>query len=194
MDNKSRQAKYVKMLSGCGMTLELGCGDGDFLRLCGAAGIRAEGVDKNPGALSRGLNVKKADIVAFMRKRKRNSLGNVYARHVAEHLTPKRLKMLLSASWRALRSKGRIILVFPNTDNAYVMAHEFWKDVTHVRPYPVSVIEKMLKDEGFVIILSGPDNDSWDNCFIKMLARRIRSCLMGLKWQAPDCFVVAEKK
>jgi len=195
MDNKDKQKKYIKFLIPGGTVLELGSGRGDFLKVCKEAGIEAAGVEKDKkAACNEGFKVFNSDIKSFLRRAKPAKYSNIYARHIVEHFFPAELRKIFNGAYRCIKKGGRFITIFPNTKNINVSSHEFWTDETHARPYPGEAVMKMLIEAGFEIIANGPDKESWDNSALKNIARGLRSAITGLPFEAPDYYVVAEKK
>ncbi len=83
---------------------------------------------------SRGLDVVRADLLAFLHGEKDGSLGGVFAAQVAEHLPPPVLHELLSQAFRVLRPGGLLALETPNPRSVYAFLEVYNRDLTHVRP------------------------------------------------------------
>ena len=102
MDNTQKQVKFAELFSKGDRVLELGCGRGDFLRLCKARGIAATGVDMN-GKKARGLKIIKKDALKFVKKEKGSKYSGIYARHIVEHINEKGLAVLFRNAKRILK-------------------------------------------------------------------------------------------
>ncbi len=193
LDNYLKQKKYAEMFrfaGGCNI-LELGSGGGDFLRACAEAGIKAEGVDLMPNS-DKKYKVTRSDIVSFLKKNKRK-FGGIYARHVIEHFSPQELEALLRLINKNLKNSGKFVFIFPNMYNIHVATQEFWKDITHIRPYVIEAILPLLDRCGFNIVEHGEDKESRDNSIAKKIMRGIRRIITGLPDGAPDYYAVAVK-
>jgi ubiquinone/menaquinone biosynthesis C-methylase UbiE len=192
MDNEQKQHKYAGMFEKGDMVLELGCGGGDFLRACFKSGIKACGVDRNPAAVE-GCRTIKSDTLQYLDAEKDSMYEGVYARHFFEHFNSADLTAQLKNIERVLKPGGRLVAILPNRKNIGVATAEFWKDPTHVWPYSVEELKKLIESAGMTLITSGHDLDSWDNSAIKRMIRSFISVLNRFKNEPPDYFIMAEK-
>jgi SAM-dependent methyltransferase len=159
-DIKQRQAIYLpyvqSVMAGTPAhpVVDLGCGRGEWLELLRDAGLHATGVDRNRVFLDRcrslNLDVVEADVIAFLRKQKPNSLGAVTSFHLIEHLPHKTLLTLLDWALHALRPGGLLILETPNPRNLQVGGCNFYLDPTHLRPLPPELTCHVVEARGFV--------------------------------------------
>ncbi|HEY9584309.1 MAG TPA: DUF4910 domain-containing protein [Candidatus Paceibacterota bacterium] len=117
-----------------GKLLDLGCGDGSFVKYCKSRGIEATGIDINNG-------------VNFERDRlpyKDNSFDIVFMYAVIEHITDP--SNILTEIKRVLSNNGVIVLITPNFDQAPII---FYDDPTHVKPYNPTNLSYLMKLFGF---------------------------------------------
>ncbi|MFX4302999.1 class I SAM-dependent methyltransferase [Alicyclobacillus tolerans] len=133
--------------------VDIGCGDGIWLELLRDAGIRGVGVDQDPAkrsiCKSKGLDV--LDAANF------DMIGNALtAFHLVEHLEPMQVIELLS-NWRW----NKILIITPNIEHPSVHG-TFWKDISHVRPYPSCVLVEILKEVGMNSVEATTQADGWD--------------------------------
>ncbi len=137
-DVRERLSDYVDWFREKAPVVDLGCGRGEFLSLLEEAGVAARGVEANAQMVeesrSRGLDVTRGDLLAFLRAEKDASLGGVFAAQVAEHLPPAVLHALLSESFRVLRPGGLLALETPNPRSVYGFLEVYNRDLTHERP------------------------------------------------------------
>lgn len=103
-----------------GALLDLGCGDGGFVKCCQNAGIDAVGID-----ISNGVNFE-YDKLPY----KDNQFDIVFMYSVLEHITDP--SNILNEIKRTLVNNGIIIIITPNLDQA---KFNFFDDLTHVKPY-----------------------------------------------------------
>jgi SAM-dependent methyltransferase len=135
------------------IVVDIGCGDGVWLELLRDAGIRSVGVDQDPAkrsiCKSKGLNV--LEDAAF------DQIGNALtAFHLVEHLEPMQaIHLLNDGRW------DKILLITPNIEHPSVHG-TFWKDISHVRPYPSCVLVEMLKEVGMNSVEASTQADGWD--------------------------------
>src|SRR5579884_802922 len=135
--------------------LDIGCGRGEFLIACKAAGIDAYGFDVNERSVAdlqkRGLNVTLAGIPQCFEGIKHGSIGSVLAMHVVEHLPVEELFALFAQSARVLRPGGLLMIETPNAESIAMSASEFWRDPTHIAPRHVAALTILGREHGFSI-------------------------------------------
>jgi len=118
--------------------LDLGCGRGEFLEACRAAGIPARGVDLNPAMVAacreRGLEVAEGDALEHLRGLPEASLGGILMAQVIEHLTTDQLTELISLCAAKLAPGGALIAETINPQCLLTFAGAFYLDLTHNKP------------------------------------------------------------
>jgi len=138
------------------LSLDIGCGRGEWLRMASAAGYTACGIDANPVAVDHcrnlGLCAQVADAFEYLSPKPDESLGLVTLFLVVEHLPPGYLLELLRLIGQKLRPGGLIAIETPNPASLLMAAHYFWNDPTHVRPLPEALLTFMLEYTGFTIV------------------------------------------
>jgi SAM-dependent methyltransferase len=154
---RDRLASYVSHFDGQAPIVELGCGRGEFLELCRDAGLEARGVDDNAEMVSacreRGLAVEEKDLLSYLKGLDEGSVGGIFAAQVVEHLPPPMLKEALTASHRALRKGGRIVLETVNTKSVLALIESFYRDLTHQKPLHPETLDFLLRSSGFADVV-----------------------------------------
>ncbi|APC07777.1 methyltransferase domain-containing protein [Neomoorella thermoacetica] len=154
---KERQRAYIpevrKAYETCGgYVLDLGAGRGEFLELCREADIPAKGVDLNEAMVFRcrekGLEVERADAIAYLQSLPDESLCAVTAYQLVEHLTPQQLWLLVQIVLVKLRLGGVVILETVNPHSLAALQN-FYLDLTHKRPIPAPTLRFLLEAVGF---------------------------------------------
>jgi SAM-dependent methyltransferase len=187
-DSGKKQRKYAAMCKGRDV-LELGGVTGRFIGLCNEAGAKSvTSIDWDP----QDKRVIKADILKYLKSTKKK-FDAVYARHMLEHFPPESVVLIMKNVYKCLKPGGIFIIVVPNLNNLAVATNEFWREFEHVRPYSAKGISQNLERAGFKINRISPDEDSWDSNPFKKLVRAIRSLIVGIPYEAPDVYLVAEK-
>jgi len=139
-----------------GQWLDLGCGRGEWIAAAGAAGYSVTGVDSNPSAAGycheMGLNVVEQDALQYLRKVTSGTLAVITAFHVIEHFRPAELLVLVQEAVRALKPGGLLIIETPDPANLTTASHHFWRDPSHQRPVPMSLLELIYDYFGLTIV------------------------------------------
>jgi 2-polyprenyl-3-methyl-5-hydroxy-6-metoxy-1,4-benzoquinol methylase len=158
-DILSRLEVYLPLLhdavktSGGGGVLDMGCGRGEWLELCGREGISALGVDTNLKFVEfcreHGLQSENADVFDYLPQQEESNLSMVTAFHLIEHLAPMKLMALIHYSLRALKPGGVVLFETPNPENLNVGSHRFYIDPTHRNPIPPITGSFLLQHGGF---------------------------------------------
>jgi SAM-dependent methyltransferase len=187
-DSDKKQRKYAKMCAGRDV-LELGGVRGRFIDLCMEAGAKSvTSIDRMP----LDPRVIKADILKYLKTTKKK-FDAIYARHLLEHFGPEHVVFIMKYAYRCLKPGGIFIVVVPNMNNLFIAMNEFWREFEHARPYPATGLAQTLEKNGFRIKKVAQDEDSWDTNPLKKLIRAIRSAIVGIPYEAPDVYLIAEK-
>lgn len=155
-DVRREHQRVMPYLSGARMVLDVGCGRGVCLQLLREAGITPVGVDLSPKAVEQcralGFNdVFHADALVFLREHP-DTYDGIVCSHVIEHLPFFEAKELIRLALAALRPRGRLVIVTPNMSDLRVAGEIFWLDPTHVRPYPLPLLDAMMRAVGLQVI------------------------------------------
>ncbi len=132
--------------NGCTRVLDIGCGEGEFLRYAPKK-IKAEGIEIIEDSIKKcrglGLKVTKADIEKKS-PFKNNSFDGIIMAHVIEHLNhPEEVIVKIR---KMLKDKGKVVILTPNFS---VYHKEFYDDPTHKRPFTKQSLFRILYDHGF---------------------------------------------
>lgn len=117
--------------------LDIGCGEGEFLRNSKTNGF---GIDLNERAIKKlqaeGYNTQlgSADRIDFAD----GSFEAVYCRNVIEHLDIEKAYKMLAEATRVLMEGGIFILA------SEVPTKKFWNTFGHIKPYPPEAIMKLI--------------------------------------------------
>ena len=114
------------------------------------------------------------------------------ASHIVEHMLPERVEELLGLLHRALKPGNPLVILTPNIANLRRAVGDFWRDPTHVRPYPVSALEKLLRRTGWQLAESFEYTDRRPSVF-RSIVYAVRNKLIGRYWGGDDLVVVARR-
>ncbi|MFN2443338.1 MAG: class I SAM-dependent methyltransferase [Thermoanaerobaculia bacterium] len=139
--------------------IDVGCGRGEFLELCRAAGVEARGFDTNTISVAdleaRGLTVSAVAIPECFRGMADASVGSIFASHVVEHLPIEPLIDLFSEARRVLQPGGYLMIETPNAEAIAVSASDFWRDPTHLAPRHLAALTLLAREYGFAVEEAG---------------------------------------
>lgn len=148
-------AHYVALARDHQPLLDVGCGRGELLDLCRAAGIDAHGFDTNERSVAdlraRGFSATLTGVPECFTAIDDRSIGAVAALHVVEHLPVEVLFALFRQSARVLRLGGLLIIETPNAEALAVSASEFWRDPTHLAPRHPAALTLLGREHGFAV-------------------------------------------
>ncbi len=193
LNRLNKMRKFVHFLNGCSHVLDIGCGRGEFLQALLEKNIKAFGIDMDPACIERckekGLAAELADAREYLRSHK-DIYDGIMCSHMIEHFHPQDVRVLFSRCHEALKKRGLLLIVTPNPKSLSVMADMFWRDPTHIRPYPLDLLHIFLKKEGFTIVQSGSTNKPP----VRGLKGLLRYYLFKEYLQGTSLFVLARKE
>jgi 2-polyprenyl-3-methyl-5-hydroxy-6-metoxy-1,4-benzoquinol methylase len=193
-------ARFMRYLDQAPPTLpvlDLGCGSGVFLELVRERGRHARGVEPAAEAVDlcrhKELDVVQADALHFLETQPPEAYSAIYCAHLIEHLAYPDACRLLELATRALAPQGRLIVITPNPVSLGVIAETFWLDPTHVRPYPLPLLQKMMTRAEFDVIAAGHDNPP--GVPRRTLPRRVwLRLILGKHYGAVNTFVIGVRR
>lgn len=191
----SRYLRFFDASSRSLPLLDLGCGSGVFLELVKSQGRRAIGVEVTREATSvcraKGLEVLQDEALHHLTD-KHQCYAGIFCSHLIEHLDYQNACRLLDLANAALTPGGRMILVTPNPASLEVISEVFWLDPTHVRPYPLPLLLRMVERAGLQVRAQG--QQSPPGLPRRGVPRRLLlQLLLGRHYNKMDSFVVGEK-
>ncbi len=153
---RDARAWYTQFLPSAGRILDVGCGRGEFLDVAADAGLETHGVDLDAAMLAHAgaHRVVEAEALDYLQSTP-ETFDVVSALHVIEHFPVGEGAALVRLGESRLVPGGSLIIATPNPGSLPTIAHEFWKDPTHVRPYDVELLEFLCRDAGLDVQASG---------------------------------------
>ena len=154
-DDRRIQLPLVRYFHRDDVVADLGCGRGVFLELLRRRGAQGLGVDLSNAAVeacrAKGFLIEQGDALAFLATHSAD-LDGVFASHIIEHLSGEQAGSLVQSAHDALKAGGYLVLVTPNPADVRVITETFWLDSTHVRPYPLPLLQHWLEAVGFDVV------------------------------------------
>ncbi|MEO6748427.1 MAG: class I SAM-dependent methyltransferase [Casimicrobiaceae bacterium] len=166
--------------------IDIGCGRGEWLELLRGNGFNALGIDESPDAVKtcaeRGLDARVGDAIESLRAQPDASVAAVTAFHVVEHIPYANVVALIVEAFRVVCPGGILIIETPNCENVVVGANGFWLDPTHIRPYPLPLLEFLVMQAGFVPVelkRLHPDQALLDDPQMRAVPEPLRAAVAG---------------
>jgi SAM-dependent methyltransferase len=135
--------------------VELGCGEGQLLRVLRALGyVHAVGVDRSPDQLARaravgdGISVEQNDALVYLRSVAASSKDVVVVLDMLEHLRREEVLALLDEAHRVLRPDGRIVLHTVNAGSPF-FGRIRYGDLTHELAFTPASLRQVFDLCGF---------------------------------------------
>ena len=187
---------FIPYFQNCRAVLDVASGQGHSLELFKEARINATGVEFDRGLceLSRGkgLQVVHDNFFSYLPTVSPEMFDGALVSHIVEHLTPPQVEELLKLIWRAAIPGAVLVIVTPNMANLRRAVGDFWRDPTHVRPYPIQALDKLLKRNGWEMVSSG-EHTKRPPSLGRDLLYAVRNFFLGKYWVKDDVFVVARR-
>lgn len=151
-DIRRRQSIFQEYFTNCRNVLDIGCGRGEFLSLLKEKGICAKGIDINEDMIlfcqKNGLDVQKADALAYLQSIEEETLDGVFSSQVIEHLQPEELIGLIKLSYDKMKCGAYFVAetINPLCLTTYALFHV---DLSHVKPVHPETMKFLLESVGF---------------------------------------------
>ncbi len=194
------QRRFVDYFPEGGTVADLGCGVGVFLDLLRKSGRNGIGVDHLEYCVSRcreqGLEAVQQNVFEFLRLHP-GQLDGIMASHLIEHFSTSDGLELLQLMVEALKPNGVVFIMTPSYHDVLVSSERFWLDVSHVRPYPLRLLDAIFQHVGLTVIDQGYDPVTkvrpgiiHPRSFYRWLIGKIR---FGKLYDVGDAFIVGRK-
>lgn len=159
--------------------IDLGAGDGTWVKLMQEVGIQAIGVDhdwqKVEQMHQQGLEAICGDVIEYVEQLD-ELIDGLSMIHIIEHMPPEEAIKILYSVKQHMKYNGRVLIVTPNYEDERVMKKNFWLDATHIRPYPPEFTLALLQEVGFRTVQSWTYADNLDSVvFGSLLANDLPS-------------------
>jgi cyclopropane fatty-acyl-phospholipid synthase-like methyltransferase len=144
-----------KWLNVDGMTvLDLGCGMGELCWLANQQGAKqVVGVNLSEGEIKIARQYVQAefihqDIESYLKTCPSESVDQIFALNILEHLSKDELVRILEHATRCLRDNGQLIAVVPNATSPFGAMTRYW-DITHQLAFTPSSVRQLMRLCGF---------------------------------------------
>jgi SAM-dependent methyltransferase len=151
---KSLETQYAPLADRLeGPVLDIGCGQGFFLRLLKDRKTEARGVEMDAElaakAVASGLDVEAGDGLRVLESVPDRSLGSIVLLQVVEHLSAQQLCDLVLLAAAKLRPGGTLAAETVNPQSLFVFSHAFYVDPTHSTPVHPLYLRFLCEQAGF---------------------------------------------
>ena len=188
---------FLGRFRGCQKLLDIASGQGHLLELLKESGIGALGVELDRDLFeqskAKGLNVVNADLFEFLAKTAPETYDGAVASHIVEHFPPQRVEELLRLLAPAVKPGSLLLVLTPNIAHVRSAAGDFWRDPTHVRPYPVQALAKLLVRTGWRMV-EGGEHAKHAPSLGRALKYGFRNLLFGRLWAKDDVYALASRE
>lgn len=149
--------------------VDVGCGSGLFLEILRDLFIPGIGLDLDPEMVTvcqeLGLRAEAGDERSIT-KFGSESLGGIHASHIIEHVDGERAIQFLENACDVLVPGGILVVRTPNWRNEIVRHEGFWLDSTHIRPYPLPLLQEIFQDLSLELVAAGFEQFGWNDTYI----------------------------
>ncbi len=188
---------FVPYFQNCQSVVEVASGQGYFMGMLRDAKINATGIELDTVLAQRskekGLNVINANFFEWLDQSPPGQFDGAFASHIVEHFSPKEVEQLFALLAKAVKPGGIFVVVTPNIANIRRAVGDFWRDPTHVRPYPIPVLGKLFSRTGWEMIEAKEYTDRKPS-ILRSIQYGIRNMLIGKYWVGDDLYVVGKRK
>ncbi len=159
---------YVELFRGCKLVLDVGCGSGRCLELLREQGSDAIGIDPDPVSvdrcLKRGLPARVLRPIEL--DRVQGPFDGIHANHILERLSGDDVARFLHLAFDSLYAGGLLVVRTPDWENSEISSGGFWLDLRNLRPYPLPLLEGLLREFGFEVVRRGRETGDGRDAFV----------------------------
>jgi 2-polyprenyl-3-methyl-5-hydroxy-6-metoxy-1,4-benzoquinol methylase len=174
---KKKLAMVNKLNRGPGSILDIGCGTGEFLKVCSRAGWNTIGIEPDPGARKFGVEQYGLDVrnEEALKALSNASWDIISMWHVLEHVP--RLNERIEEIKRLLKPKGHIIIAVPNCSSKdaakYGRYWAAWDVPRHLYHFTPKDIRKLISKHGMQVKQVLPMR--FDSYYVSMLSEKYKT-------------------
>ncbi len=187
---------FIEYFRNCQSVMEVASGKGCFLELLRDAKIKGTGIELDAAlcqaSRDKGLNVIEANFFEHLQQAAPGQFDGAFASHIVEHFAPAQVEQLFSLLAKVAKPGAILIVVTPNIANLRRAVGDFWRDPSHVRPYPIQALEKLLARNGWTMVEAKEYTDRAPS-MKRSLLYGIRNLFLGRYWVGDDLYVVARR-
>jgi len=159
---RKTRKKYLKYFDEKSKILEVGCGNGELMKFLQEEGYSIHGVDASLQAVRHckklNFSVFHQDAISFL-KQNESSYNAIICSHLIEHIDYSDIDLFIECCYKSLIHKGILLIITPNVHHLGGNA-SFWNDPSHIRPFTIASLQKLLSKFDFEIIDIGYDKDT----------------------------------
>ena len=173
LERRAEELKFlvddiIKRSKNTSSWLDVGCGSGNLLSVLNSRDIASYGIEMDDDLAFKALSVSPTVFCgsALVILERFVEIGIkfdvVTCLHLIEHLDWNDANHLLELMRKVSSDHGLVVVVTPNTKDIDVVAGSFYRDPTHLRQYPIELLEFMFYRTSMNVILSHTFNRFYD--------------------------------
>lgn len=145
---------FIPYFSNCECVLDIGCGEGLFLKHLKLINVLGKGLEYDPSIAedvrNKGFEVYRGSAVDIWPEIN-ESFDGAFCSHLIEHLSFENVINLVEGMSQKLAPGARVVFAWPNPGSIQMQLFHFWRDPEHVRYYDQYLIAGLFKHYGLEI-------------------------------------------
>lgn len=147
-------ALFRSYFKGCNKILDIGCGEGLFLKHLKEEDIEGVGIEYDPDIArdvqGKGFRVYTGSVVNIW-PQLNETFDGAFCSHLIEHLPFENVIDLVEGLSTKIKPRAKVVFAWPNPGSLEMQLFHFWRDPEHVRYYDQYLIAGLFEHYGLKI-------------------------------------------